>query len=513
MAPTNISFGRRVTALNLTIALFFLANLQAVSFASQQQNNPQKDNPQKNNPWYQQAQQKLQQQLKHKPITSKAKNVILFIGDGMSVPTVTAARILQGQQQGQSGEENFLSFEQMPNSALVKTYNVDAQTPDSAGTATALLTGIKTNAGVIGLDQTASTRTCRTSSPIPSTLLELAESAGAASGVVSTARITHATPAAAFAHISSRGWEVDREIPEAIRNNGCQDIAYQLLNTNVGDGIEVMLGGGRRGFFPAGLNDAEYPNKQSAQGRRLDNKNLIALWQKQNPGAQYIWNKRQFDQVKPTVNKLLGLFQPSHMRYEADRAQDFAGEPSLAEMTSTAIDILAGNKNGYFLLVEAGRIDHAHHGGNAARALQDTVAYSDAVNVALNKTRDQDTLIVVTADHSHTLHFAGYQARGNPVLGKVANHKGQPILAADGKPYTSLGYANGPGAVQSERADISQTDTTALNYQQQALVPANSETHGADDVAVYAQGPWAHLIDGVVEQNYLFHVMQYATGW
>lgn len=493
--PTNV-----VTQI---VAATFFASLATVSVAS----------PQQDNPWYQQAQQRLQQQLKQRPITAKAKNVILFIGDGMSVPTVTAARIYQGQQQGQSGEENLLSFETLPNSALVKTYNVDAQTPDSAGTATALLSGIKTDAGVIGLDQTASTKTCSTASPVPSSLLEQAEQAGAATGIVSTARITHATPAAAYAHSSSRGWEVDAEIPEAVRLAGCQDIAYQLLNSAAGDGIEVMLGGGRRVFFPSGFNDPEYPNKKSAQGRRLDNKNLVTQWQKQNPGAQFIWNKRQFDQIKPTTNKLLGLFQPSHMQYDADRTQDAAGEPSLAEMTSKAIDILSRNKNGFFLLVEAGRIDHAHHGGNAARALQDTVAYSDAIQVALDKTQSQDTLIVVTADHAHTLHFAGYQARGNPILGKVANHKGQAILAADGKPYTSLGYANGPGAVVGERPDISQTDTTALNYRQQALVPANSETHGADDVAVYAQGPWAHLIDGVVEQNYIFHVMQYATDW
>ena len=131
----------------------------------------------------------------------KAKNVILFVGDGMGVSTVTAARILEGQQKGMMGEDNVLSFGAFPFAGLAKTYNVDAQTPDSAGTMTAMMSGVKTDAGTIGVDEDIVRGDCTTvaGNELVSAL-ELAEIAGLSTGVVSTARITHATPAATYAN-------------------------------------------------------------------------------------------------------------------------------------------------------------------------------------------------------------------------------------------------------------------------------------------------------------------------
>jgi len=206
------------------------------------------------------------------------------------------------------------------------------------------------------------------------------------------------------------------------------------------------------------------------------------------------------------------------MQYEADRAKDKGGEPSLAEMTGKAIDILDNNNKGYFLLVEAGRIDHAHHAGNAARALEDGSAFDDAVQQALNKTYQEDTLIIVTADHSHTLTMQGYAKRGNPILGlsvgidDKGHAKSTPNLADDGKPYTTLSYYNGPGAIVGKREDLNDVDTTDLDYIQQALLPMSSESHAGEDVAVYARGPKAWLMSGSMEQNYIFHVMANASG-
>ena len=129
------------------------------------------------------------------------------------------------------------------------------------------------------------------------------------------------------------------------------------------------------------------------------------------------------------------------------------------------------------LMVEGGRIDHAHHGTNAARALEDTDAFDLAVQAALDMTDAEDTLIIVTADHSHTMTLAGYPPRGNPILGKVQYPTGAFAMAADGKPYTTLGYMNGPGAavrgkcrpVRAVRAaDLTDTDTSANDYRQQA---------------------------------------------
>ena len=134
--------------------------------------------------------------------TRLAKNIILFIGDGMDVATVTAARILEGQNKGLSGEENFLSFGQFPFLGLVKTYNVDAQTPDSAGTMTAIMSGMKTDFGVLGVNEHVGRGDCNSQSGNEViSALALAEIAGLSTGLVSTARITHATPAEAYAHI------------------------------------------------------------------------------------------------------------------------------------------------------------------------------------------------------------------------------------------------------------------------------------------------------------------------
>jgi alkaline phosphatase len=207
------------------------------------------------------------------------------------------------------------------------------------------------------------------------------------------------------------------------------------------------------------------------------------------------------------------------MEYEADRLKDTAGEPSLTEMTVKAIEILSRNKNGFFLMVEAGRIDHAHHAGNASRALQDTIELSNAVRAALAKTSEKDTLVLVTADHSHTFTIGGYPARGNDILGKVVtlDEVGEPAdgfaTDANGLPYTTLTYANGPGYRVGGRPDLTAIDTTNLEFLQEATVPMAAETHAGEDVALFARGPSAHLVHGNQEQTISFYVMAHALGF
>jgi len=246
-----------------------------------------------------------------------------------------------------------------------------------------------------------------------------------------------------------------------------------------------------------------------------------------------VWDKSQLEAINPAnTSHLLGLFERSHMKYEVDRATDTGGEPSLSEMTSKAIDILAKNPQGFFLMVEGGRIDHAHHAGDAYRALNETIEFSRAVKVALEKTDAQKTLIIVTADHSHVLTIAGYPKRGNSILGKVI-YPGQTEPAKDllGLPYTTLSYANGPGytgasdkqpqgpksfphepsastGITAGRPDLTTVDTTAPNYLQEAPVPLGAETHGGEDVVIYATGPGAYLVHGVQEQNVIFHIIK-----
>jgi alkaline phosphatase len=456
--------------------------------------------------WYEDGARAARDGALLRPNTRTAKNVILIVGDGMGLSTVAAARILEGQLNGHPGEENSLSFERFPYLSLSKTYSVDGQTADSAPTMSAMMTGIKTNQGVLAVTQNVRYNDCASArGQGVATLLEMSEAMGLATGVVTTARLTHATPAATYAHSPNRDWESDAELTAEAKANGCKDIARQLIEFPFGDGIEVALGGGRSYFLPNTLTD---PEDTGSKGRRKDGRDLAAEWAAK-PQSAFVWNKAQFDAIDPrSTRHLLGLFERSHMEYEYDRPVDAGKEPSLAEMTGKAIDVLnASGKKGYFLMIEAGRIDHAHHAGNAFRALTDAVELSDAVRVAQSKASAADTLIIVTADHSHTFTVAGYPDRGNDILGKVRTN-GQLALDANGKPYTTLGYANGPGyRVPGPRPDLTTTDTTAPAFLQEAAVPLESETHAAEDVAIYARGPGAHAFQGVVEQNTIFHVM------
>jgi alkaline phosphatase len=468
-----------------------------------------------------------------------AKNVILFVGDGMGVSTVTAARILDGQMKGLEGEENQLSFDTFPFSGLSKTYNVDAQTPDSAGTMTAMMSGIKTDVGVIGVDEDIERGDCTTVAGNELvTALELAEIAGKSTGIISTARITHATPAATYAKSADRNWEDISDMPEAAVTAGCTDIADQLVKFEANleakydgldvDGIEVVMGGGRRHFLPRDPAFNSPDAASSTEGDRTDGRDLTAEWQDLYTNGVYVFDQSGFDGLDTeTTERVFALFNESHMQYEADRGNDIAGEPSVAEMTSAAIKVLDNNDEGFFLMVESGRIDHAHHAGNAYGALHDTIAFAEAVAVADELTNDEDTLIIVTADHGHVFTIAGYPKRGNPILGKVVNvGADEAATAADGTPYTTLGYTNGLGyrnlgdvtnsdasylaAPDTGRKDITDVDTTTPGYHQEALVPLGSETHSGEDVGIYAKGPGAFLVNGTNEQSIIFHVMDFA---
>ncbi|MEI8643551.1 alkaline phosphatase [Pseudoalteromonas sp. Hal040] len=516
------------TAIGLTLALSATANAGVLP------------DSQKQNDWYSAAEATLtkKEAAAQAEQTFKAKNVILFVGDGMGISTLTASRIMAGQMEGKSGEEGLLSFEEFPYSAQIKTYNVDAQTPDSAGTMTAIISGVKTDVGVIGVNENIERGKCATVAGNELiTATELAEIKGLATGIISTARITHATPAATYAKSADRNWEDVSDMPADAVQAGCEDIASQLVHfeknlearfvgTDV-DGLEVVMGGGRRHFLPkdATFNSADAVSE--VEGDRTDERDLTAEWQEMYPDGKYVMDQAGFDTLNADTKRVFALFNESHMQYEADRANDVAGEPSLSEMTGKAIDILKSNEKGFFLTVESGRIDHGHHAGNAYNALNDTVEFAKAVQTAVENTNPEETLILVTADHSHVFTIAGYPKRGNPILGQVvAIGSEEPSLAADGMPYTTVGYANGLGfrdlgdetdaevsyndAAVAGRVDLTGVDTTAPGYHQETTVPLSSETHAGEDISLHAKGPGAQLAQGVVEQNVIFHIINQA---
>nr|XP_021198953.2 membrane-bound alkaline phosphatase isoform X2 [Helicoverpa armigera] len=462
--------------------------------------------------WKKSAAQTLKAKLAEKPNTNKAKNGILFIGDGMSLATIMAARTFSGQLQQSLGEESVLDFERFPVVGLARTYCIDAQVPDSACTATSYLSGVKTKYGVIGLDGNVTRGSCFSQLHQPnwaSSIGKWALDQGMDVGVVTTTRVTHASPAGMYAHTSERNWESDADVPPECLAAGCRDIAYQLVTESPGRHFKVIMGGGRREFLP---NVTSLVG--NTKGKRRDGVDLTELWHvdKVNLNAthQYVTDRQELLKVfnsDDLPEYLLGLFRDDHMDYHL-KAEN---QPTLEEMVEVAIKMLSRSTKGYFLFVEGGRIDHAHHDSLAHLALDETVEYSKAVKKARSLTSEKDTLIVVSSDHAHTMTVAGYPSRGNDILGTVDSAAG-----LDGKPYTTISYAN--GKAHSIGADGTRVDVTLQNefsirdpnYAYPSLVPLDSETHGGEDVAVYASGPWQHLFTASYEQNVVPHLMAYA---
>jgi alkaline phosphatase len=444
----------------------------------------------------------------------EAKNIIFFLGDGMGPSTVTAARIYK------YGEDGSLNMDKLERTARIKTYSNDAQTTDSAPSMAAYMTGVKMNNEVISMSSdTVATEpgkdangnlginNCAASGngTAVATILELAKAKGKAVGSITTTELTHATPAATFAHICNR--------------NAQYAIAAQTVPGGAGynaallDGVDVLMGGGRNHYTPF---DAASNKAGRADGRNL----LTELAAK---GYTVAASKADM-QAAPSDKKFIGLFSSkSHLEYELDRTAtpplgEGAAQPSLAEMTVKAIDLLSQNGKGYFLMVEGGRIDHALHGTNAKRALVDTIAFDDAIKAALDKIKLSDptlgnTLVVVTADHDHTLAFNGYGKRGNPILDVTRGYKdNQPLKDADGNTYTTLVFGNGPNRPDL-RANLDSATVLADNYKQETGVRLASETHGGGDVKLFATGAGAKTFKGTLDNTKVFGLLKSAFGF
>jgi alkaline phosphatase len=449
--------------------------------------------------------------------TTEPKRVIFFLGDGMGMATMTAARIYA------VGEDGDLTMDTLPETAFIKTYSNDAQVTDSAPSMSAYMTGVKMNNEVLSMSSETIARdpvadangnllgnNCGSDNGKPvTTLLEIAKSQGLSAGVVTTTRVTHATPAATYAHICHR--DLENDIAAALVPGGTG------YNSALGtDGLEVVLGGGTQFFLP-----------KDKGGKRADGRNLIDEFKAKNYAVAS--NATEFNAINGTTTKrLVGLFTSSHMSYDLDR--DPAKEPSLADMTTKAMDILGQNDKGYFLMVEGGRIDHALHETTAKKALQDTVAFDNAIKAALDKARATDpelknTLIVVTADHDHTLVLNGYAKRtgkttaGNPgVLGLLKSYvDGSIAKDLDGAPYTIIGFGNGENRVQGSRAANASLDDATVGanvYHQEAVVrmPAGGETHGGTDVFLGAIGKNADSFFGTIDNTRVFSLVRSAMG-
>lgn len=447
----------------------------------------------------------------HASVDTRAKNIIFFLGDGMGINTLTAARIYA------VGEDGELTIDTLPESAFVKTFSNDAQVTDSAASMSAYMTGVKQNNGVISMSSDTKSiapvadangnkqvSRCENGRAVP-TLAELAKARGMAAGVVTTTSVTDATPAATYAHACHR--KVESDIAAALVPGGAGYNA--ALGAN---GLDLVFGGGAQFFAPV-----------AQGGKRADGRNLVA--ELQAKGWRYAADTQQMQALAATGQPALGLFAPNHFTYEA--ARDPAKQPALADMTAKAIDILSRNPNGFFLMVEGGLIDHALHATLAKRALQETVSYNAALKVAIDRMNAIDpglknTLIVATADHDHTLLINGYSPRTgkttptNPgVLGLVRSLPDNKVrLDKDGAPFTILGFGTGEHRIQGSRKDVKLTDEIAASddYHQEAVVRTRTgaETHGGADVYLGAIGANAELFRGTIDNTRVFNLIKTA---
>jgi alkaline phosphatase len=384
----------------------------------------------------------------HNSNNGKAKNVIFMVPDGYSASYATNYRWYKG-------EETVLD------SMLVgmhRTYSANTEVTDSAAAGTAMATGVKTNNGMISTSPDGKEL---------KTILESAEENGKSSGLVATSTISHATPAVFASHVASRSNEAD--------------IAPQLLE----NGVDVLLGGGQKYFPESLLNEAS------------------------ENGYQYVTNQEELKNVKK-ADKLIGLFAEDGMAPELDR--DETNQPSLAEMTGSALDVLKKDKDGFFLMVEGSQIDWAGHDNDAAWAMKDSEAFELAVEEAVEfAEKDGNTLVVVAGDHDTGGMSVGGYGKGDAKLEVLRNVSAtgdfmESKLNADRsnvkeivKQYTKLDLTD----AEAEKIKTAKSPSMAINQvvSERAIVGWSSTGHTGTDVPLYAFGPGSHLFNGLHENT------------
>ena len=455
----------------------------------------------------------------------RVKNVILFIGDGMTIANRTAARVLskgiiEGKYQGR------LAFDDMPSTAMIGTSGSDSLITDSANSMSAYTTGHKTAVNAMGVYVSRASNNL--SHPKVETIAELIKRKTKMSvGIVSDAELQDATPGAMVAHTRRRA---DK-----------QYIADQLLASKA----EVILGGGSAYFYP-----------QSSKGsKRKDENNLVETFKAD--GYQVALTKQELIAASENKNtkKLFGVFHPDNMDGSLDRlflkkntVSQYPNQPDLTEMTQSAIDVLSRNPNGFFLMVEAALIDKFNHPLDWERAAFDTIMLSNAVQVAKDFAKTHpDTLIIVTPDHTHSGSISGVvnDDKTGPLREKVgtyadAGYPNYPKADIQGYPNKidvtkrlAFFYGNYPDHYETLHPKLDGTFVPAvkgeggkyianpkyIQLQEDAIhvggnLPAHQESgvHTADDAVLNAIGPGSEKFKGFMDNTEVFKVMVQTLG-
>jgi len=426
------------------------------------------------------------------------KNVIFLIGDGMGI-----GQILVGRN-ASVGLDGRLVLETLPEVALINTHSLsDNLITDSAAAGTSLATGYKTENGMVSVlpDET----------PVK-TLLEAAQERGMATGLISTNTIYDATPATFGAHTKSRSMY--------------EEITAQFLERK----IDVLLGGGKDRFLPSGVD----------VGKRKDGRNLI----EEAEGLGYIYVENTTALKLAKGDKLLGLFHKSYMNYVLDK-DDYGvefTEPTIAEMTEKAIAILSRNPNGFFLMSEGARIDHAAHAVDVPGVIAEVLAFDEAVKIALDfAKKDGNTLIVVTADHE-TMGFDISEPLDYDVLSKMKvtpeymaiklkkDDNGVFTTESIREVFAEVEYAGITDLSEDEIAVIqavsdqysykvgweigsvisARANMGSMSTEVRALSPTGG--HTANMVPLFAYGPGAEIFSGVLDNTDVARIISTLMG-
>lgn len=456
----------------------------------------------------------------------RAKNVILFIGDGLSVAHRTAARMLsKGIKEGRYGGE--LAIDDMPHMALVSTSGTDAIVTDSANAMSAYTTGHKSCVNALGVYCAANKNTL--GHPKVETISEIVKRArGMSVGVVTNTEIEDATPAGMVAHTR--------------RRSDYNDIVKMFFAVQP----DVIMGGGSPNFLA----------KSTPGSKRADDEDYIVKFEQ--AGYTFVSTAKEMNAAIEggKASKVLGLFNIANVDGALDRrvlkkgsVGKFPDQPDLVDQVKAAINVLARGDKGFVLMVESGRIDKYAHSLDWERSVYDTIMLDNAVKAAKDWAGDRnDTLIVVVADHAHPVSIVGTYDDERPgqllreKLGTYAESKfpNYPAPDADGYPasvdvsrrlafvfgaypdYCDLGKPylagenvpavkgpDGKGNIANE-----QYCNTPLSTRRTGNLPfeANNGVHSADDVILTAMGPGSDLFRGRIDNTGVFRVMVTALG-
>jgi alkaline phosphatase len=392
-------------------------------------------------------------------VSHAARSAVLFIGDGMGPAYVTATRVARGGSTGR------LRMDEMPYTALVRTYASDSPVTDSAAAASAMACGYKTVNGALCQDATAVSGK-RDGRGLES-IAAWAKRRGMRVGVVTTARVTHATPAAFYAVENDR----DRE--------------RAIARAAVASPLDFLLGGGRR-YFRSG-------KSSGAGGARDDGENLEAAARAH--GWTVVDAASGLRAVTSLEKKVLGLFADSHLPYEAEAGPRTA--PTLVEMTRWALQVLKASGQPFLLVVEGGRIDHAGHENWARTLVDEMAAFDEAIGLALGSLDPKSTLLLATADHeTGGLAINGYPEEKDGVWGTTPPWGG-------GEPYSVLTFATGPGSKRPAPGAPHGKDDA-----RPAGITLADAAHTGVDVALYAWGAGAEQVRGTLENTAVYWLLR-----